>query len=149
MADEKKSPAQRRQTASEAAESGSNRRQLAEKAQVVADRAAKMVGEAQKRQAIRKKSFSHASPFKKEAATTHAESIRFLNTEADIGLNLARVALKSLNPKRARGLRLAREAYDSVLKYLGNAAPRSEELKAIQQKMETLRELLKSLGEQL
>jgi len=151
MAREKQSTPQRRQSGLEAAESGRNLRQHQEKSQVVADRARQQVTEAQKYQADHKDFFSRTTgPLAKEAAEFHVAAIRFLNTEADVGLNFAHLAAESHDAKkRARNRRHAREAYDSALKRLDRAAPTEEELKVVQQKMATLRELLRSLGERL
>jgi hypothetical protein len=151
MAKGKQSPAQRRQAGLEAAESAHNLKRHQEKSQGVADRAWKQVTEAQKYQAQHEDFFRQtAGPFAKEAAAFHVQLIRFVNTEADIGLNLARLAAESHTAeKRARHRRNAREAYDSALKYLGKVAPTREEWEEIQQKIATLRELLKSLGERL
>jgi hypothetical protein len=151
MAKETQSTAQRRQAGLDAAESSRNLKRHQEQSQVVADRARKQVTEAQKYQADHEDFFSQtAEPFAKEAAEFHVAIIRFLNTEADVGLNFAHLAAESLDAKkRVRNRRNAREAYDSVLKRLDRVAPTDEELKAVQQKMATLRELLKSLGEQL
>jgi len=151
MAKEKQSTPQRRQAGLEAAESGRNLRRHQEKSRVVADRARQQVTEAQKYQADHEDFFTRTTgPFAKEAAEFHVAAIRFLNTEADVGLNFAHLAAESHDAKkRARKRRHAREAYDSVLKRLDRAAPTEEELKVVQQKMATLRELLKSLGERL
>jgi hypothetical protein len=151
MAKEKQSPAQRRQFGLEAAESARNLKRQQEKSQVVADRARKQVTEARKCQAEHEDLLGQiAGPFAKEAAKFHARAINFLNTEADVGLNLAHFAAESRDAKkRVRNRRIAREAYDTVLRYLDRAAPTDEELKAVQQKVSTLRELLKSLGERV
>ena len=151
MANEKQSAAQRRQAGLEAAESGRNLKRHQEKSQLVADRARREVTEAQKYQADHEDFFGQtAGPFAKEAAEFHVAVIRFLNTGADVGLNLARIAAESRNAeKRARNRRHAREEYDTVLKHLDKAAATSEELEAHHQKMATLRELLKSLGERV
>src|SRR6185437_16871354 len=119
MANEKQSAAQRRQAGLEAAESGRNLRQHQEKSQVVADRERQQVTEAQKYQADHKDFFSRTTgPLAKEAAEFHVAAIRFLNTEADVGLNFAHLAAESHAKKRFRNRRHAREAYDSVLKRL-------------------------------
>ena len=151
MANEKQSAAQRRQAGLEAAESGRNLKRHQEKSQLVADRARREVTEAQKYQADHEVCFGQtAGPFAKEAAEFYARAITFLNTEADIGLNFAHFAAESRDAKkRVRNRRIAREAYDSVLRYLDRGAPTDEELKLVQQKILTLRELLKSLGERL
>jgi uncharacterized protein YPO0396 len=151
MANEKKSAAQRRQAGSDAAESGRNLKRDQEKRQLVADRARKQVIGAQKYEADHEDFLNEPTePFAKEVAEFHARAVHFLNTEADVGLNLARFAAESpTGKKKARNRRNAREAYDSVLKHLDRAAPTDEELKVIQQKMATLRELLKSLGERV
>jgi len=151
MANEKKSAAQRRQAGLKAAESGRNLKRHQEKSQVVADRARKQLTEAQQYQTDHEDFLSQtAGPFAKEAAEFHVRTIRFLDTEADVGLNLARFAAESpTGERRARNRRNAREAYDTVLKHLDRAVATSEELEALHQKMATLRELLKSLGERV
>ena len=151
MAKEKQSTAQRRQAGLHAAKSGRNLKRYQERSQLLADRAWKQVTEAQKNQADHKDFFSRTTgPLAKEATKFHVATIGFLNTEADVGLNFAHLAAESHDAKkRARNRRHAREAYDSALKRLDRAAPTEEELKVVQQKMATLRELLKSLGERV
>jgi hypothetical protein len=145
---EKQSAAERRQAGLKAAESGRNLKRHQERSQDVADRAHKMLLEEQKRH-----DFDYgqaAGPFAEDIADFQAAVIRFLNTEADVGLNLARFTAESpTGEKRARNHRNAREAYDTVIKHLDRTAATSEELEALHQKMATLRELLKSLGERL
>lgn len=147
LAKEKKFTAQRRQAGLEAAESARKRHQ--EQSQVVADRARKQVTGAQKRQADHEDFFSQAAGrFAKEAAEVRAATIHFLNTAADTGVNLARIAAESRNAaKKARNRLRAREEYDTLFRHLGTAALTSEEVEAIHQKMATLRELPQSLGE--
>lgn len=151
MVKEKKSPAQRRQAGQEAAESSRNLRRQQEQAQSVADRADKQLTQAQKHQSSQKDFLAQtAGRFAKPVGELHSASVRFLNTEADVGLNLARIAAESHDAsKTERNRRRAREAYDTVLKYLGPAALTSEELESIQEKMSILRDLLNSLGERL
>jgi uncharacterized protein YPO0396 len=151
MAKEKQSTAQRRQAGLDAAKSGRNLKRYQERSQLLADRAWKQVTEAQKNQADHKDFFSRTTgPLAKEATKFHVATIGFLNTEADVGLNFAHLAADSRDAKKmVRNRCNAREAYDSVLKRLDRAAPTEEELEVIQQKMATLRELLKSLGERM
>jgi hypothetical protein len=151
MANEKNFAAQRRQAGLKAAESARNLQRQQGQNKVVADRTSRQVTGAQKYQADHEDFVGQTTgPFAKEAAEFHVAAIRFLNTEADIGLNLARIAAESHNAqKRARNRHNAREAYDSVLKHLDTASPTSEEPESVQRKMAKLRELLKSLGERL
>jgi hypothetical protein len=151
MAKEKESAAQSRQAGLEAAESARNLKRHQEKSRVFADRARKKLTEAKKYEADHKDFFSRTTgPFAEEAADFQDAVIRFLNTEADVGLTLASLAAESRDAKkRLRNRRNARKAYDSALRYFDKAAPTDAELKVVQQKMATLRELLKSLGERL
>src|SRR5579872_3081465 len=150
MGKEKKSASQRRQAGLAAAASARNLNRHEEQNQGVADRARKQLVEAQKYQADHVNFFPNTGPFARESAEFHLRAISFLNTEADTGLQFARFAAESQNPKvMARNRRNARLAYDSVLKYLDRSAPTEEELQAVQQKIAALRELLKSLGEPL
>ncbi len=151
MGKEKKSASQRRQAGLAAAASARNLNRHQEQNQGVADRARKQLVEAQKYHTDHVNFFPNtAGPFARESAEFHLHAISFLNTEADTGLQFARFAAESQNPKvMARNRRNARLAYDSVLKYLDRSAPTEEELQAVQQKIAALRELLKSLGEPL
>jgi hypothetical protein len=147
MAKEKQTTSQRRQGGLDAAESAKSHQQYQTRHQEVADRARETALEIQHRQ---NPDFEQAAQrFAKEAAEVHAATLRFVNTEARTGLNLAHLAADSRDAKkRARNRRHAREAYDSALKRLG-AVSKSEELEAVHQKMRKLRDLLKSLGEEL
>jgi hypothetical protein len=136
--------AQRRQKGLEAADSTPRHEQEQEQSQHFANQAGRELIQARQRQP------DQYSRLTKTSAEVHVASIGFLNTEADTGLNLARIAADSRNTKgRARNRRHAREAYDAILAYLDRAAPTNEEREAIHQKMVKLRELLKSLGERL
>jgi hypothetical protein len=147
MAKEKQTTSQRRQAGLDAAESARDYRQHQVQHQAVADRARETVSEAQHRH---HPVYEQAAvQFAKEAAEVRATSIRFMNTEAETGLNLARLAADSRDAKKKdRNRRNARKAYDTAVKHL-DAAPRGEDLEAVHQKLVELRELLKSLGEAL
>jgi hypothetical protein len=147
----KKSAAQRRHEGREAAESSRKLRRQQKQAQDVAERAGQQLAESQKHQSSHMAFLSETTgQFANPFDALHAASIRFLNTEAEVGLNLARIAAESHDPsKTERNRRRAREAYDTILKFLGPAVPTSEELQSVQEKLSTLRELLSSLGERL
>lgn len=144
MAKEKQSRAQRHQKGLDAADSARKHGQEQEQSQGFANRAGRDLVQARQRQT------DQYSRLTETSADVHAASIAFLNTEADTGLNLARIAAGSHNAKdTARNRRHAREAYDAILAYRERAAPTNEEWEPIHQKIVELRELLKSLGERL
>jgi hypothetical protein len=144
VAKERKSLAERRQAGSDAATSSKRHLQHQARHQGVADRAREVVLEIQHRQ---QPDYGRATQrFAKEAADVHAATIRFVNTEADTGLNFARIAARSHDAKKkARNRRNAREAYDSAVKRFG-AIAQSKEVEAVHQKLAKLRKLLQSLG---
>ena len=76
-------------------------------------------------------------------------ALGFLNVEVDTGFTLARIAtLREDAGARAREIREARKAYDSVIKFLRLAAyANTEELEMLNRRIAGLRELLESLGE--
>jgi len=103
----------------------------------------------QARQPIKSPFEGTAQQFAKGAAEVHAATVRFVNTEAETGLTLARLAADSRDAKKkARNRCNARKAYDTALKRVG-AVAQSEDLEAVHQKLRKLRKLLKSLGEEL
>jgi hypothetical protein len=147
MAKEKQSTSQRRRFGLDAAESAKSHHRYQTRHQDIADHARETALEIQHRQ---NPDFGHAvQRFAKEVADVQAATLRFVDTEATTGLNLARLAADSRDAKKkARHRREARVAYDSALKRLGTVS-KSEELEVIRQKMRRLRHLLKSLGEEL
>ena len=122
MAKEKRSTFQRCQRGLEAADSARRHEQEQKQSQHFANQAGRELIQARQRQT------NQYSRFTKASAEVQAASIGFLNTEADTGLNLARIAASSRNAeKRARNRRHAREAYDAILAYSDRAAPTSEQ----------------------
>lgn len=150
MANENSSAAGRRAAASRSAQSSRRHKRDQEEHQASAEDARKRATEARERQVKHEEQNQAAARFVKEAAEVDAATIRFLNTEADTALNFARIAANSDDTKkRDRNRRNARLAYDTALKHLGAAPLTSDEREAVQRKIATLRELLKSLGERI
>src|SRR5579862_7514979 len=120
MAKEKRSTVQRRKRGLEAADSARRHEQEQEQSQHFANQAGRELIQARQRQT------NQYSRLTKASAEVQAASIGFLNTEADTGLNLARIAASSRNAeKRARNRRHASEAYDAILAYLDRAPPQA------------------------
>lgn len=120
---------------------------MAKEKKSVAERARELISEAQQRQdpAIKRA----AEEFANNADDVYAASIRFVNTEADTGITLARLAVDARDAnKKARDRGHARTAYDTALKRLG-ALDQSDELETVHSKLRQLRKLLKSLGEEV
>jgi hypothetical protein len=147
MAKEKQTTAQRRQFGLNAAESSKSHQQYQTRHQDVADRARETALEIQHRQ---HPDFVQAvQRFAKGVADVQAATLRFADAEARTGFNLAYFAADGRDAKKkASHCREARVAYDSALKRLGTV-PKSEALEAVNQKMRKLRDLLRSLGEEL
>jgi len=112
------------------------RRQTPRHNQIVAARAVKDAIDAQQHQTALEDTFVKTA-------------VSFLNAEADTGLTLARIARRSPDgEQRARTRVESRQAYDTILKYLGTAGhANSETLGALEVKIKKLKEQLISLGE--
>lgn len=77
---------------------------------------------------------------------TAASQVTFLETEADTGITLARIALKAKNPEKiSRNLAAARKAYETITAHLPELPTKTPGLEGIYQKMATLKEMLDSL----
>jgi hypothetical protein len=109
-----------------------------QRVQKLVDRARRKAADAKQRQTLLEDSFKQATA-------------GFLNTEADTGLNFARIALRTHDDAhRNRNQVQARRAYDTLQKHLGTGVHEGKEsLDTIHVKFKKLRDLLISLGEKL
>jgi DNA-binding FadR family transcriptional regulator len=74
--------------------------------------------------------------------TTAAQAV-FLDTEADTGITLARIALKASDPEKiSRNLASARKAYETVSARLAALPSNAPGLEGIREKMATLEHML-------
>lgn len=77
---------------------------------------------------------------------TAATQVAFLETEADTGITLARIALKASNREKiSRNFASARKAYETIQAHFAALAPDTPGLEAIREKMATLKKMLDSL----
>ena len=82
--------------------------------------------------------------------STAAAQLTFLDSEADTGITLAGIAVgASDSDKKSRNILNARKAYDAIISRLQDLPASTPGLKAVRKKMETLQDMLRSLGEQI
>lgn len=79
---------------------------------------------------------------------TVAAQLAFLDSEAETGITLARIALKATDRERAcRTTLIARKAYDAMTFHIADLPPKTPGLEGIREKMVTLRHMLHTLGD--